>query len=213
MLEQELKEIWKGSNEAEKIKFDLSRLIIDLNNKINKLEGAIRSRDRKAVFTAFLMIPVFGFLAYLTPFPLTKTGIILAIFGYFIYIYRIRGHRKQKLPICLTNSFRDQLEDWKTNILLEVRLSNTVLYWFLIPSIIPFIISILGLGDPQEYGISNAFVNQVLPMSLGFKFANIIFAIIIFLSIYWANKRVIAKVYKPLIEDIEKVQSQFEHGV
>lgn len=210
MLEQELKKIWKDSDEIEKIKFDFSRLIIDLNGKMNKLEGAIRRRNRREVITASVMIPVFGALAYLTPFPLTKMGIILATFGYCFYVYKIRDHRKQQPPIYPRNSFRDQLESWRSNLLQEARFSSTILYWFLIPSIIPYVVSILGLGDPQEYGYSNSIINQILPMSPGVKLINIALAIIVFTTIYWSNKRLVEKVFKPLIEDIEKVQYQFE---
>lgn len=211
MLEQELKEIWKNSSNTEKIKFDLSRLLIDLNDNINSLEKAILKRDRVDFATALISIPVFGYITYIIPFPITKVGVILAMIGFIWSIIKRRSHKKNKLPIQLNLSFREQLENQKTNMLQEVKLLDTVLYWFLIPSFIPFAISIIGLGDPTEYGWSNTILNQVLPMPLTYKIANLIFAVIICIVIFWANKRVIRKTLKPHIKDIDKVIHQLDH--
>ncbi|MHA7059048.1 hypothetical protein ACWGOQ_0017615 [Aquimarina sp. M1] len=211
MLEQELKEIWKDSSETERIKFDLSKLMIELNDKINEFERAFRSRDIGELITAVISIPVFGCIAYLIPFPITKVGIILAMIGFIWGIYDRRNNRKQKSPISLTLPFQKQLENQKINMSREIKRYNTVLYWFLIPSFIPYAISIIGLGDPTEYGLSNTILNQLLPLSFTYKIGSLVFAAIIFIAIFWAHKRAIRKQFIPLIEDIDKVMHQLKH--
>ncbi|WP_106793224.1 hypothetical protein [Aquimarina sp. Aq78] len=211
MLEKRLKEIWKNSSQTEKIKFDLSRLIIDLNDKTNNIEKAIRRRDITDFITTIISIPIFGYIAYIVPFPITKVGIILAMIGFVWGIIKRRNHNNNKKPIQLSLSFRAQLENQKANMLQEIRLLDTVLYWFIIPGFIPYAISIIGLGDPSEYGWSNTIINQVLPMPLMYKIVSLIFAIVVFAAIFWVNKRVIRKTLKPLIEDIDKVMHQLAH--
>ncbi len=210
MLEQELKKIWKNSSETERIKFDLSKLMIELNDKINKFERAFRRRDREELITALISIPIFGCIAYLIPFPITKVGIILAMIGFIWSIYERRNHRKKMTPINPILSFREQLEKQKDNILQELKRYDTVLYWFIIPGFIPYAVSIIGLGDPAEYGWSNTIINQLLPMPLIYKIGSLVFAVVIFVAIFWAHKRVIRKQFKPLIENIDKVMHQLE---
>jgi uncharacterized membrane protein len=212
MLETELKEIWKNSSAEERIKFDLSRLIIDVNEKVSKLEQAIRSRDIADLVTSLVSIPIFGFLAYVVPFPVTRIGILLAMVGFIWNIIAKRIHQKKKQPVSATTSFREQLAVQKSRLLQEIRLSDTVLYWFLLPGFIPFAVSILGLGDPMAYGLTNELINQILPMSFAFKLGNLLFAVVVFGAIYWANKRNIRKTLVPMIEDIENAQQQLEQS-
>ena len=211
MLEQELKEIWRNSSETERIKFDLSKLMIELNDKINKFERAFRRRDREELITAAISIPIFGCIAYLIPFPITKVGVILAMIGFIWGVYERRNHRKRQAPINPILSFREQLEHQKNNMHREVKRYHTVLYWFLIPGFIPYAISILGLDDPREYGWSNTILNQLLPMPFIYKIGYLVFAAVIFIAIYWVHKRIIRKQFIPLIEDIDKVMHQLEH--
>ena len=211
MLEQELKEIWKNSSSEERIKFDLSILIIEVNEKMNKLEKAIRKRDTVDLITSIVSIPLFGYMAYTVPFPITKIGIILAMIGFVWIIIKRRNHQKLKSPISPDMSFRDQLKSQKSRLRNEVRLLDTVLYWFLIPGFIPYTISILGLGDPAAYGWSNAIIDQILPLPFIYKLGYLFFALVVFAAIYWANKRVIKKTLKPMIQDIENAQLQLEN--
>ena len=195
MLEQELKEIWKDSSETEKIKFDLSKLMIELNGKIKRvLKELFRRRNIGELITAVISIPIFGCIAYLIPFPITKIGVVLAMIGFIWGMFERRNHRKQKAPINLILSFQEQLGNQKKNMHREVKRYDTVLYWFLIPSFIPYAISIIGLGDPTEYGLSNTILNQLLPMPFIYKnrFFSF-FAVVIFVAIFRAHKRAVRK--------------------
>jgi len=63
MLEQELKkvwrelkEIWKNSSRAEKINFQMSRLMIDLKGKVSQFEKDSISRDLTKITTSIKKI-------------------------------------------------------------------------------------------------------------------------------------------------------------
>ncbi len=208
MLEQELKDLWRNSPEEEKIRFDLSRLLIDLNGQLADLNARIKRRDRNDIITMLVSIPVFCYLVNIIPFPITKTGLVLAILGTIWHVFKRRNHYLRRLPVDHTKPFKEQLEVQKLNLLHEEKLMSTVLYWFLIPSFIPFAVSILGLGNPADYGWSNFFVDQVLPMPLIYKLAHLMFAVIVFWVIYWENNRIVKQTLKPMIKEIEEAQQE-----
>lgn len=91
MLEQELKEIWKTASQADTIKFDLSRLMIDINNKMRSIERTIRRRDRREIAAAVLMTPICGYLAYDLPFTASKIGSILILIWCIYVIFKLRN--------------------------------------------------------------------------------------------------------------------------
>lgn len=208
MVEQEIKEIWKGASAEERITFDVSRWTVDVQHRMHKLEQAIRKRDVTDMITFFVSIPIFGYLAYVVPFPVTKLGILLGLVSFIWNIIAKRRHQKQKIAVDPATSFKDQLERQKIRLLKEVHLLDTVIYWFLIPGFIPYVIAIVGLGDPAEYGISNAFINQVFPLSSVFKLGAVLLAGGVYAAIYWANKTVIKKTLMPMIREIDDAQKQ-----
>jgi hypothetical protein len=210
MLEQELKNIWRNSSKTERIKFETSRLMIDLKNKINRMEKSIRNRDRVEITTAILMIPVFGYFAYEIPFVITKVGCILTMIWFGYLIYKLKDVKKHKLPINLALSFCEQLANQKAYLIQEARLIDNVFYWYLLPPFVAHVIVILGLGYPVEYGWSNIIANEILPIPLMNKIVYLIFVAVLYAGILWLNKRAVKKDIKPVIKEIERVQQQLE---
>lgn len=210
MLEQELKEIWKNSSQAEKIKFETSRLLIDLNKKMNRFEKAIHYRDIREIFSSVLGILLFGYFTYEIPFVLTKAASFFGMIWFAYVIYRFRAAKKQKLPSNLSLTFREQLKNQKSNMIQQARLLDTVFYWYLLPPFIMNILFVIGLGDPKEYGWSNTIINELLPIPLINKIVYLIFVAVLYAGILWLNKRAVKKDIKPVIKEIERVQRQLE---
>lgn len=210
MLEQALKEIWKNSSQAEKIKFDLSRLLIDLKSKMDSIERTIRKRDIAEITTALLMIPLFGYFAYEIPFVVSKVGSILSMIWFGYLIFKLRDVKEHKLSIDPALSFREQLANQKAYILQQARLIDTVLYWYLLPPLVAHAILVLGLGDPVEYGWANIIVNEILPIPLIYKIVYLVFCAVLYAGILWINKRAVRRTYQPIIKEIERVQQQLE---
>ncbi|MDW3196683.1 MAG: hypothetical protein R8G66_30175 [Cytophagales bacterium] len=211
MLEQELKDLWRNSPETERIKFDLSRLMIDLNGQLEDLNARIKRRDRMDIITMLISIPVFSYLIFIIPFPVTKAGLVLAILGMIWHVFKRRDHYLNRIPVNHTLSFKEQLENQKLNLEHEKKLMSTVLYWFLIPSFVPFAVSVLGLGDPQAYGWSNFIIDQLLPMPIIYKLAYLTFAAIVFTMIYRENNRVVRRTLMPMIREIEEAQQELSN--
>lgn len=209
MLEQNLKDIWKNSSRIEKIKFDLSRLMIDLNGKMNKIEKAIKSRDIREIGASIIGIIMFGYFAIVVPFPVTKIASVLTI-GWFIYlIFKLKNNKKIKLPIDMTAAFNDQLERQRKNMVQEAKLIDSVLYWYVLPPFIMNIIFVLGIGDPLKYNWSTWAAN-VLPVTTNDKITVIAFIALFNVFVVWLNKRAVKKSINPIIKEIENVQSQLQ---
>jgi len=210
MLEQELKNIWKNSSKAERIKFETSRLMIDLNRKMNRVERTIRFRDIREIASSVLGIVLFGYFVYEIPFLLTKIASVFTIIWFAYVIYKFRATKKHQPSVNLALSFREQLKNQKANMIEQARLLDTVLYWYILPPFILNIIFIMGLGNPMEYSWSNTTANQLLPLTITYKIAYLIFIAVIYSGILWLNKRAVKKGINPVIKDIERVQQQLE---
>ncbi|GAB5526181.1 MAG: hypothetical protein Roseis2KO_40530 [Roseivirga sp.] len=210
MLEQELKNIWKNSSQVEQIKFDLSRLVIDLDSKMKRIEKAIRSRDLREIGAALIVVPLFGYLAYEVPYPITRAAAILTILWAFFVIYKFRSVQKKRIKEDLSLSFRQQLANQKSNMMDQHRLIDTVLYWYVLP---PFILNMLfvwSLGYPSDIEWSGNLINH-LPMDTNNKIGFTIALAIFNAFVVWLNKRAVKKTLNPLIADIERVEQQLQN--
>lgn len=218
MLEQELKEIWKNSSQEEKINFDLSSLIVDLNKKMNQLNKTIRRRDRSEIGASVFGMVAFLYFAYEIPFPLTKIACILTVFWFVYVIFKLKKNKRQKLAIDLSLSFREQMTRQKANILQEVSLLNAVIYWYVLPPVLINVLFIVGFGHPMDYDWSPWLVEKLiienkldlLPISLNMKLLYICGIVIFNAFVIWINKRAVNKNLKPLIENTEQVIDQLE---
>jgi len=223
MLEQELKDIWKNSSQTEKIKFETSRLLIDLDGKMNGIQKGIRRRDFSEIAASVFGIFLFGYFLYEIPFPLTKIGCALSILWFVYLIFKLKNNKNQKYPDNLTLPLGEQLANQKKNMLREAKLLDTVLYWYVLPPLFSNLLFIYGFGDPITYDWSPLLIEKLtnenllyfLPISTKMKIIYLSSTILLNVFVIWINKRVATKTYKPIIEDIEKLQKQLnsENGV
>lgn len=218
MFEQELKDIWKKGYQEEDFKIDLSRLKTDLKGKMDTLKRSIRRRDITEIGASIFGILSFSYLAYEIPFPATKIACILTVLWFVYVIFKLKKNKKQKQPIDLSLTFRDQITNEKANMLQEVKLLNTVLYWYVIPPVIFNVIFIWGFGNPTDFDWTPWIIEKLvdnnkldlLPISLLMKLLYV-FGIIGFnVFVIWLNKRAVKKTLMPLIENIDTVISQLE---
>jgi Ca2+/Na+ antiporter len=210
MLEQELKNIWKNSSKTEQIKFETSRLMIDLDKKMKRFEKTIRYRDMREIGSSVLGILLFGYFVFAIPFLLTKIASFFTVIWFAYVIYKFRAAKKHKSPANFSLSFREQLKQQKGNMIRQARLLDTVLYWYLLPPFILNVIFIMGLGSPTDFNWSNSIANQLLPLSMMSKIAYLLFVAVLYAGILWLNKRAVKKEINPVIKDIERVLEQLE---
>jgi hypothetical protein len=185
MLDQELKNIWQNSPQKEIIKFEKSKLLIDLNNDLNKFEKSIKYRNIREVLAAIFVIVVFAYYAYLYTQPLAKIGAtMICLAGAFI-IFKLMQTQKYKSPVNLSLSMKDQLIETEVYVTKEMKLLDNILYWYLLPLSFGLLIFTMGL---------NMSLQRLLIIVPGFILLNV--------GIYIANKLTVKKKFLPLISNI-----------
>jgi len=218
MLEQELKAIWKNASPIEQIKFKTSRLLIDLDAKMKHIEKGIKKRDLTETAASVFGIIAFSYLTYEIPFILTKIACGLNILWFAYLIYKLKDNKRKKQSIDITLPLREQLNMQKANMHKEVKLLDTVLYWYVLPPLFANALFIIGFKNPAQYNwapwIIEKFTNEnllhLLPISLKSKIAYISGAIVFNAFVLWINKRTINKTCKPILKDIETLQQQLD---
>lgn len=218
MLEQELKNIWKNSSQKEKIKFDTSRLLMELDTRMNRFNKGIRGRNIRESIASVYGILLFGYLSYEIPFPLTKIGCVLSVLWFVYLIVKLRNNKHKNSEGDLTSTLGDQLENQKTYMIKEAYLSETVLYWYVLPAFFANVLFIVGFGDPVSYDWSPLIIEKLaeldllywLPISLIMKGVYLTTIILFNVFVVWINKRVATKSFAPIIKEIQHMQDQLK---
>ncbi len=193
MIDEELKKIWQGASDEAQIQFNKSKLLIEMEQKIQRFDEKIKRRNNLEIIGTILLIPVFTAIAFHTHYPVSKAGAILVVcFGIFV-IFKLLHTRKKKKNIDYTNSLKQQLIATKTYIEHEKKLLNTVLYWYILP---PFVGCILFWAG--------------MPMNPWKLFGLITFALLLSCFIWFVNKRAVTRDVNPLIEQIETTLKELQ---
>jgi len=187
MIEKELIKIWQSSTEVERVKFNKSRLIIELQSSLDRLHKSIKYRDLIEIDTAIVMIIIFGYITYFVPFTLSKIAALLIILWLIYVIFRLRSTKKYK-PSTLTDSYFDYLYKTREYLHIQKKLLNSVLYWYIIPPLIGIIVLLSGIWIIPETH------NTIIITAIG-TVGYGIFA-------YLLNKR---KVKKEIIPKLQKI--------
>ncbi len=210
MLEQELKQIWKNSSQIEKIKFDLSRLMMDLNSKLTSFESKIKNRDRREIGASIFGMVAFALLAFIVPFVLTKLACLLAIVWFVYVIYRLKQVKQHKKNIDVSESYLSQLKSQKTYLKQEAQLLNNVLYWYVLPPFLMNVLFVMGLGSPADLTESSRFLD-FLPFEFYEKLRFLLLIAVFSVFVVWMNKRAVKKNFIPLIAKIERLEAELEN--
>ena len=210
MFEQELRDIWKNSSEAERIKFDLSQLLVDLNKKMKQIEKDIKKRDRREIIASVIGIIMAIYLAYVVPFPISKVACLLSITWFGYVIYKLRSTKNSAIPEDLTLPFRRQLEDQKANMQQQAQLLDTVLYWYVLPPYLVNVLFILGWADPAAIGWDHFLAGIFSSLTLTGKLTVLAFLAVFYGFIVWLNKHAVKVRYKPIIQDLDKLIHQLD---
>ncbi len=96
MIEEELIKIWQSSPNQERVKFEKSRLMIDVQSSMDHFHRKIKYRDLREQIAVAIIIPVFAYYAYSIPHLLSKVASVLII-GYALFVaIRIKKAKKHK---------------------------------------------------------------------------------------------------------------------
>lgn len=162
MMEDELIKIWQSSSNQERIKFEKSRLMIELQSSIDRLNRWWKYRVIVEIVAAFIVIPTFSFIAYWIPFATSKISSVLIIIYVVYIIARLIGVKKFK-PNDLEENYLDYLKKSREYLDAQKNLIVTSIYWGTLPWYPIIFLFIVGFWEipSKRYMIILLFLSMV----------------------------------------------------
>jgi hypothetical protein len=196
MIEDELVKIWQSSPNQERVKFEKSRLMIDVQSSMDRFQRFVKYRDLMDTIPAIAIIPAFAIYTFIVPFTLSKIATALISVWAIYLIIRLRKAKKNK-PAAMTGTYLDYLRQNRRFLMDQKELMETILYWAVIPLITLVSMFFIGVfmgrpGPPIKRAIA-----------LG---GNVVVGIVVYLMNKWAVKKQIM----PRLEKVDKLISVME---
>lgn len=128
MIEDELISIWQSSSDKERIKFEKSKLMLELQSSLGRLHSWWKYIELVNVISALIAIPPFLFAIYWVPFTSTKIASAL-ILVWVIYVGVRMSSIKRLKPSDVEENYMRYLEKTKIYLQSQKRLIETSLNW------------------------------------------------------------------------------------
>ncbi|WP_339706209.1 hypothetical protein [uncultured Kriegella sp.] len=143
MMEDELIKIWQSSPMEEQIKFDKSRLMLDMQSSLNRFDKLVKCGILIEQGAMIIAIPVFIFYIYFVPFVLSKIASILIVTWGIWYFFKLKEWKKKK-PNNLKKSYLDYLYESRNYLVLLKKWGDNAIYWYILPTILSVILFLFG---------------------------------------------------------------------
>tara|TARA_R110000868_G_scaffold68532_2_gene202601 strand:- start:33 stop:623 length:591 start_codon:yes stop_codon:yes gene_type:complete len=128
MIEDELIKIWQSSSNQDRLKFEKSKLMIELQASLGRLHRWWMYIERVNVISALITIPLFMIIVYWSPFTSMKIASVLVIVWSIYVGIRMSGIKKIK-PSDLEENYLHYLEKTRTYLIAQKRMLETSLNW------------------------------------------------------------------------------------
>ncbi|WP_420399893.1 hypothetical protein [Flagellimonas sp.] len=196
MIEDELIQIWQSSPKHERIKFEKSRLLLDVQNRLDSFDRAVKIRDTVEISVAILMTPLFLYQVYRQPNVLAKIGAIWIVAYILFVVYKLLKVKKEK-PSEAT-SYLEYLKQSKIYLEKQKRLIESVLYWYILPGLMGCTIFLIGSLD-----LLNKTWQEII------KIKKVWVGLSAFTGVgaftYWLNKRGVKKEFIPRLKKVDEL--------
>ncbi|MDO6436473.1 hypothetical protein Q4534_03595 [Cyclobacterium sp. 1_MG-2023] len=128
MIEDELIKIWQSSSNQERVKFEKSKLMIELQSSLDRLHRRWKYLERVNIISALLTIPPFILAVFWAPFISMKIASALVIVWAIYVGLRILPIKKVKSGD-LESNYLQYLEKTKAYLIAQKKLLETSLDW------------------------------------------------------------------------------------
>ena len=145
MIEDELINIWQSSSNQERLKFEKSKLMLELQSSLARLHRWWNYIERVNVISALITIPIFMALVYWAPYTSVKIASVLVIIWSIYVGIRMSSVKKFK-PSDLEENYLNYLEKTKVYLLAQKRMIETSLNWAILtiyPIVLLFFVDLL----------------------------------------------------------------------
>ncbi|MGB5437052.1 MAG: hypothetical protein WBM98_14250 [Maribacter sp.] len=146
MIEDELMKIWQSSSNQERLNFEKSRLILELDSSLGRLHRWWWYMEQVNFISAMITIPPLIFAVYWVPFTSMKIASVLVII-WAIYIgIRMKGIKKFK-PSDLEENYLHYLEKTRSYLFAQKRMLETSLNWAILTIYPIYLLFFVGLWE------------------------------------------------------------------
>ena len=132
MIEDELIKIWQSSSNQERIKFEKSKLMIELHSSLKRLDRWWNYLELSETVLAVFGVLLSTLLLFKIPFILTKIALALMIICAVYLIIKYRGVKKFQ-PNDLENNYLNYLKKNREYLQAQKRFLKTYFYWGILP--------------------------------------------------------------------------------
>ncbi len=190
MIEDELIKIWQSSSSQERIKFDKSKLMIELQSSLGRLHRWWKYLELVEVISATIGILSFVFIAYWVPFTSSKIASVLIIIWLVNLLIRLLGIKKFK-PSDLEENYLKYLKKYREYLEIQKNLLESYNYWGAIPMYPIFFLFLVGPWEitSKRYLIIIIYLAMVVMQIYG----------------YFLNKRRVKTEINPRIERVDEL--------
>jgi len=144
MIEDELIKIWQSSPEQEQIKFEKSRLMLDMENSLDRFHRLVKYRVLIDQIVAITMIPVFLFGIYFVPPILTKIASFLIVIWTIWYMLQLRKAKRRK-PESVTLNYLEYLDKNRDYMMYLKKMINKSMYSYTLLALPGYFLFIAGV--------------------------------------------------------------------
>lgn len=134
-MEEELIKIWQSSPNQERVKFEKSRLMLEVESHVVRFYKQIKNRDRMDMITIAPMVPVFTIYIFIVPSILSKIALGCFVLWVIYMLIRMRKAKRNRMDN-FTGTYLEYLLNTRQMLLQQKQIRDAVLN----TSIIPFTI-------------------------------------------------------------------------
>ena len=197
MIEDELIKIWQSSSNQERIKFEKSKLMIELQSSLNRLHKWWNYLELSESILAVFGVLVSIFLLFKIPFILTKMAIALIMICAVYLIIKYQRIKKFKHSD-LEENYLNYLKKNKEYLLVQKKFLKTYFYWGILPVFPIMILFNISIWNkiPENFIIGLIFIN-IATIGIG-------------VYGYLTNKKRVKKEITPRISRVNKLINKLE---
>ena len=189
MDDDRLKQLWLSSgNEQRRVEINTDLLIGSLTPKIKSMEKRIRRRDSREILVCICMIPLFGWWLITIPQLFAKIGSAIIIAACLLVIFRLIRARRVNIKEDAASEIRHNLAISLQLIRQQIKLLDTLLWWYLLPFFTGIIFFYSSLTNSI---LSKAIYSVIVVTVYGY--------------IYYLNKKAIKIHLKPMEEHLARI--------
>ncbi|WP_411031827.1 hypothetical protein [Spongiimicrobium sp. 3-5] len=194
MIEDELIKIWQSSSNQERIKFEKSKLMIELQSSLKRLDKWWNYLELSETVLAVFGVLLSTLLLFKIPFILTKIALGLMIICAIYLIIKYRGVKKFQ-PSDLEKDYLSYLKKNREYLQAQKKFLKSYFYWGILP-VYPIML-LFTISIWEKVPIYLIVLINVASIGIG-------------VYGYFLNKKRVKKEINPRISGIKELINQLE---